>query len=143
MMEITLTNKTKARVSRRWLLGRIKQLIKFLKIKSPIQLSVAIVSGRAMRRWNRIYRGKNKTTDILSFDYRAPRSSGLDGEILLAREEAPIIARERKTSLNRAFLWLIIHGILHLEGYEHENVSLKKAKRMFIVQDQLARHFHV
>lgn len=143
MIEITITNKTAVQVSRRWLLGRVKQLIKFLKIKPPIQLSIVIVSGREMRRWNKTYRGKHRTTDILSFDYRPRGATGLNGEILLAREEASIIARERKTNLTGAFLWLIIHGILHLAGCEHENVSLKKAKRMFIVQDQLARHFHV
>lgn len=143
MMEITLTNKTKARVSRRWLLGQIKQLVKFLKIHPPVRLSVVIVTGTEMHRWNKIYRGKNSVTDVLSFDYRKRRAAGLNGEILLAREEAKIIARERKTNLARAFLWLIIHGILHLEGYEHEKVPLRKAKRMFIVQDQLAHHFHV
>lgn len=143
MMEITLTNKTKARVSRRWLLGQIKQLVKLLKIQPPTDLSVAIVSGTEMRHWNQIYRGKNQATDVLSFDYREPKESGLMGEILLGREEAQIIARERKTNLTRAFLWLTIHGILHLAGFEHEDVSLKKAKRMFNVQDQLARHFHV
>lgn len=143
MMEITLTNKTNVRMSRRWLLERVRQLVKLLKIKPPISFSVVIVSAAEMRRWNRIYRGENKSTDVLSFDYRLSRAPGLDGEILLAAEEASIIASERKTNLNRAFLWLIIHGILHLAGCEHENVSLRKAKRMFKIQDQLARYFHV
>jgi probable rRNA maturation factor len=143
MTEISLINKTRARINSRWLLAKISLVLKRLKIRGAVDLSVAVVGPAEIRRWNRIYRAKNQVTDVLSFDLRASNQAGLNGEILVCYAEAKIIARERQIDLKQAFLWLIIHGILHLVGYEHVNVSLSRAKKMFSIQDQLAVYFHV
>ncbi len=142
-MEITITNLTAARVKPGWLIKKIKQVIRKLKLSEPIDVSVVIVGRIKMKRWNRVYRGKNKPTDVLSFDLHQRSVPGIQGEIVLCHDEAVKITSERNISLSRAFLWLIIHGILHLAGYEHENVSLKQAQKMFTLQDKLVRQFHV
>lgn len=142
-MEIAITNLTSGRVASGWLCRRVVQVIRKIKVSTPVQLSIVFVDPSLMRKWNRTYLGRDYATDVLSFDLKDPRAAGLNGEILVCVAEARKIARSRGTNLNSAFLWLIIHGILHLAGYEHERVSLKKAKKMLVLHEKLATSFHV
>jgi probable rRNA maturation factor len=103
-------------------------------------LTVALVSDTEMKRWNRAFRGKNRPTDVLSFPLddspkpksksprrsrrgkqSASRSAGLYlGDIAIA----PAVARSNASRFGRTFpdemRILILHGILHLIGYDHE-----------------------
>jgi probable rRNA maturation factor len=103
-------------------------------------LTVALVTDAEMKRWNRAFRGKNRPTDVLSFPVddspkpksmsprrsrrgkqTASRPAGLYlGDIAIA----PAVARANATRFGRTFpdemRILILHGILHLMGYDHE-----------------------
>jgi len=68
---------------------------------------------------NRNFRGKNYATNVLTFDYGNTRP--LSGDIVLC---APVIeneARQESKSLDAHYAHLTVHGILHLQGHEHEN----------------------
>jgi probable rRNA maturation factor len=102
-------------------------------------VSVALVTDAEMKKWNRAFRGKNRATDVLSFPVdgpaktkpkqtrRAPAKSPSPpptGRYLGDVAIAPAVARQNARRFGRTFSAemriLIVHGILHLLGYDHE-----------------------
>jgi probable rRNA maturation factor len=96
---------------------------------------VAFVSDRRLRKINKQFRGKNSTTDVLSFAFEADEfdiaaeqisdknKSSLDflGDIVISIEQAQKQAGENDLDLETEIKQLILHGILHLCGYDHES----------------------
>lgn len=99
--------------------------------RSQAELSIALVGDKEMRPLNAKYRKKNKTTDVLSFpaDNPATAKRVLLGDVIISVEQARRQAKERNHSLKREMVILLIHGILHLLGYDHER-SPRQAKIM-------------
>lgn len=97
---------------------------------SSNSLTVCLVTNSQIARWNRSYRGKPKPTDVLSFPAEAaprprPRISHKDissylGDIAIAPAVARRNARRFRRSFDDEMRILILHGILHLMGYDHE-----------------------
>jgi probable rRNA maturation factor len=80
-------------------------------------LSVRITSTRELQELNRRFRGKNKPTDVLSF----PSLAGEGGDIAIAREIAASNAAVLGHSVTTEVKILILHGLLHLAGFDHES----------------------
>ncbi len=102
------------------------------------ELSILIVNNRVMRTLNRQYRGIDRPTDVLAFPAPSPhRGEGRGvggllrflGDIVISMEKVYAQAAERGHSPDMEFKILLIHGILHLLGYDHE-VSDTEARRM-------------
>jgi probable rRNA maturation factor len=87
-------------------------------------VSVALVSDRRIRALNRQYRGKDYTTDVLSFrsnpKSRIPNPDALLGDVVIGRGVARRQAREARHSELTELRLLALHGLLHLLGYDHE-----------------------
>src|SRR5215468_4020770 len=88
-------------------------------------LTVTFIRDRAMRRLNRDYRGIDGPTDVLSFAYHEEEASACDetshiGDVVISVETAGRYARELGLSFDREIELLVIHGALHLAGYDHE-----------------------
>jgi probable rRNA maturation factor len=102
-------------------------------------LTLAIVSDAAMRRLNKQFRGKDMTTDVLSFppdaDASGPNRSFL-GDLAIARGIAARQARELGHSLQIELRILALHGLLHLLGYDHETDRGEMGR----LEDQLRQH---
>ncbi len=85
--------------------------------------TIALISDRKMRKLNKQFRGKNSTTDVLSFPFEADEFE-LDennlGDIVISIEQAERQANENNLTLENETKQLILHGILHLCGYDHE-----------------------
>jgi probable rRNA maturation factor len=86
--------------------------------------TIAFVSNKAMRSLNLRFRGVDKTTDVLSFpagsgDTKDRRAINL-GDIAISVEQAEKQARENGLMLDEEIAQLILHGLLHLCGYDHE-----------------------
>jgi len=86
-------------------------------------VTVAFVSDRAMRELNRRWRGHTVTTDVLSFpadqdEFEKSEGSTL-GDVVISVEQAARQAAENKLSLDDEIAQLILHGLLHLCGYDH------------------------
>lgn len=82
---------------------------------------VALVSDREMARLNRRYRGKPAATDVLAFPLQAsPHGNGYRGDVVVSVETARRNARRFGHSLEEEIKLLILHGVLHLLGYDHE-----------------------
>lgn len=102
--------------------------------------SVAFVSDRRMRELNGLFRGNDATTDVLSFphepdEFETSHAAGFTadgelpteggsahflGDIVISAEQAERQAKENKLTLNAEIKQLILHGVLHLCGYDHE-----------------------
>ena len=99
--------------------------------EASAELGIMFVGDQRMRGLNRKYRGKDRTTDVLAFAMReAPDSSaGLLGDVVIAVPTAVRQAKQGQRSLDEELAVLLVHGILHLCGYDHER-SEKEARRM-------------
>lgn len=82
--------------------------------------AVRFVGDRTMRRLNRGYRGKDQTTDVLSFPGgRTPEGRHL-GDVAISVPQAARQARQRGEPVTRELRLLLIHGVLHCLGHDHE-----------------------
>ena len=99
-------------------------LARWLRAIAPAKargaLAIAIVTDAHIQKLNRTYRRKNKATDVLSFPSDTP---GVLGDIVIARGTAARQAREQGHSLEIELRILALHGLLHLIGYDHEDVT--------------------
>jgi probable rRNA maturation factor len=99
------------------------------------ELALAFVSERVMTRINRDYRGRDETTDVLSFSYvDEPHTGGLIGEIYVAPAVAERQAAAAGCSLAEELARLAVHGLLHILGYDHDSAA--KRRRMFTRQER-------
>lgn len=107
-----------------------------------VQLEVAFVSDRAIAKLNHEYRGKEKSTDVLSFGEFEQRDQVSKatvktltlGTLILSLPFIRRSAREDGVSWEREFVFVFSHGVLHLLGFDHE-------ERMFAIQDMVTDHF--
>ncbi len=90
------------------------------------ELSIAVVDDEDMQRLNNEYRGLNETTDGLSF----PLGEDDFGEIIISWPRAKEQAREFGHSLDRELGFLLVHGILHLLGYDHQKEDQREVMRV-------------
>ena len=91
--------------------------------------NVLITSSAAMKSLNRRFRGKNKPTDVLSFPADPSLIKSLAGEIAISAEIATRNARSLGHSAAEEIKILVLHGILHLRGYDHECDNGQMARR--------------
>ena len=104
------------------------------------ELSLELVGDGRMRRLNRQYRDKDRTTDVLAFAMRESSSpvSTLLGDVVISLPTARRQAEEGGRSLSEELAWLLIHGVLHLCGYDHEQ-SPAEARRMKLRERKVLR----
>lgn len=112
-----------------------------LKIKSKQIVSLAFVSPREIRRLNKLYREKNKVTDVLSFGGTKQISPDDElGEIIICLNQAKKQAKEFKNSLAKEIYKLVLHGFLHLLGFDHEKE--REAETMEKKEEEILRKFY-
>jgi len=87
--------------------------------KSGSSATIAFVSDKTIRNLNQQFRGIDKPTDVLSFPDDGPDGLNL-GDIAVSVQTAAVQAKENGLSLNGELAQLILHGLLHLSGYDHE-----------------------
>jgi len=86
-------------------------------------VTIAFVSDRAMSELNRLWRRKRGTTDVLSFpavqdEFEKMEGSSL-GDVVISIEQAARQAKDNDLSLDQEIAQLILHGLIHLCGYDH------------------------
>ena len=114
------------RFSRREIAEFVRKVLIALRVDDDInEVSIAIVDDDAMRTLNRQFRKRNKTTDVLTFPADAsdadPQAHGRPlGDIVISADQARRQAADQRHSLPTEVRYLILHGILHALGYDHE-----------------------
>lgn len=93
-----------------------------MSVQGPLEVSVLLTDDEAQQELNKKWRGKDSSTNVLSFPQFEPFSPlfGLLGDISLAYETVACEAEEMGKSFEDHFTHLIVHAILHLVGYDHE-----------------------
>lgn len=139
-------------------LGTLREFFNSIKTIDEVDgrgFSVALVSDRRMTELNKFFRGKNSTTDVLSFPHEpdeflsepaavateflddAVPSSGFLGDIAISAEQAQKQAAENGLTLEGEIKQLILHGVLHLCGYDHETDDGKMNARELELREAL------
>jgi probable rRNA maturation factor len=97
----------------------VQRTSKMLEAMDHVDLAVTIafVSDSKIRQLNKQFRGIDRATDVLSFPSDEP---GELGDIAISIDTAARQGRENKLTLNGEIAQLILHGLLHLSGYDHE-----------------------
>ena len=115
----------------RYLATRARQVLRALAVHRA-ELSLSLVADEEMHDLNRTYRGKDRPTDVLAFPLHTPpipdHVASL-GDVVISIDTAALAATERRRSLATCLDELVIHGILHLLGYDHE-ISSAEERRM-------------
>jgi probable rRNA maturation factor len=93
------------------------------------QVTVLLTTDAAIRKLNRQFRGKNKTTDVLSFPASGLGAEGIAGDLAISVTTALGQAAEQGHSLATEIKVLVLHGLLHLAGYDHEADEGQMARR--------------
>ena len=92
-------------------------------IENAKTFTIAFINDNRMKQLNELFRGKNTTTDVLSFPYEPdefdPDKDNL-GDVVISVEQAKKQAEENGLTLEGEIKQLILHGLLHLCGYDHE-----------------------
>ena len=102
--------------------------------------SVAFIPDSRMKQLNEMFRGKNETTDVLSFRHEPdkfnPDTRNL-GDIVISAEQAAKQAGENDLDLETEIKQLILHGLLHLLGMDHETDNGEMNAREVSLRDEL------
>jgi len=104
------------------------------------ELTVSLVDDATIRRLNRTYRGTDRPTDVLAFAMRegarTPGDQAVLGDVVISLDTATRQASERGVPTAEEVRTLLIHGVLHLLGYDHER-SAAEARRMHAMERRL------
>jgi probable rRNA maturation factor len=101
------------------------------------QVTVLLTTDPAIRKLNRQFRGKNKATDVLSFPAEGIGAEDIAGDLAISVPTARKQAIEQGHSLSTEIKVLILHGLLHLAGYDHEADEGQMARRERLLRAKL------
>ena len=117
-------------------LKKIAEIVLESEEKGESDLSIALIGPGKMRGLNKKYLGKNRVTDVLAFGeilnskFKIQKLDELGlGEIVICLREVKKNAKKFKSSFEKELARVLIHGILHLVGYDHEK-NEKEAEKM-------------
>ena len=129
LKKLSVTNSTNRKLKK----GEIHSFLTNLKSDLNFEIKSLIinfVTAEQIIPINDKYLGHNYSTDIITFNYSGENYT-LDGEIFISLNDASFFAKEYKVSLENEILRLIIHGVLHLLGYDDKDINdKKKMKRL-------------
>lgn len=112
-----------------WLRSVVEQVLTAQGVSSDVELGLVITSQERVRQLNKQYRGKDVPTDVLAFYMTSAAGETFVvppdrvrhlGEVIISYPQVVIQAEEQHHSVERELAILIIHGVLHLLGYDHE-----------------------
>jgi len=118
-----------------WLRSVAEQVLTVQGAGSDVELGLVITSQERVQQLNKSYRGKDEPTDVLAFymtsaDFIEPPDGVRHlGEVIISYPQAVIQAEEHHHSIKKELTILIIHGVLHLLGYDHEESEQARQMR--------------
>ncbi len=125
-----------AHVRRRALAALARRALAAEEVQPPAELSIVVTDDGTIRELNKRYRSLDKPTDVLSFGLDAdgafvtpPGSRRQLGEIVISYPTAARQAEEARHGVEDELAHLLVHGILHLLGHDHESPGEAKAMR--------------
>lgn len=121
-------------------LKKIAQKVLEIVEQGQAELSLVLVGNGEIRELNAKFRKRDYPTDVLSFPAgnELPEDVQLLGDVVISLEKARAQAKERRRTLNEEMVTLLIHGVVHLLGYDHERSS-RDARTMERLEKKIYR----
>ncbi|MBI2957366.1 MAG: rRNA maturation RNase YbeY [Chloroflexi bacterium] len=129
-IQIHVDDQYRDKVGEEWLSSIVETVLASEQVAVPAEVSLVITGQETIRGLNRDYRGLDEATDVLSFALKESRGrrrgfavppDGVTrlGEVIVSYPQATAQASERGSSVEQEIGLLVVHGILHLLGYDH------------------------
>ena len=133
-MKLQIENsQNKIKIDQRMIRSTVSKILKTLDCADK-EISLSFVDDENIKQLNKQYLGKDKATNVLSFSLLEGEYGNINpqilGDIIVSVETAQRDALYGKLTIDQEIDFLIIHGILHLLGYNHENTTEKETKKM-------------
>lgn len=144
-MKITIVNQTSDKIDAKRITKAFNEVVNWCnskkirqkkKLSERKEITFVFLPSAQMKAINAQYRNKNKPTDVLSF---ASLEEDSLGDLVFCLPVLKKQAKQQKHSVDHELLYMMIHGLLHLLGYDHE-LSKKEEKIMFRLQDACFEH---
>jgi probable rRNA maturation factor len=145
---LAIANRQRAvRLKTRLLRGLTKSLLTELLSLEEFDLAISIVRAPEMARINQTFLQHEGSTDVITFDYADNSTLSIHGELFICIDDAMAQAREFRTTWQSELARYVIHGVLHLRGYDdiragprremkrEENRLLKEVARLFPLKE--------
>ncbi len=137
---LSVEEKFRGLVDEDWVRKVAQQVLRAEGVAPPYEVSLVFTDSETVQRLNRDYRSVDEPTDVLAF-YMLPQKEADSsfalppdgvlrlGEVIISYPQAVEQAKEQGHSIDKELALLIIHGILHLLGYDHEQPEEEKRMR--------------
>ena len=140
-MKIQIENKqTKIKIERRKIRSTVLKLLKIMDCANK-ELSISFVDDNTIKQLNNHYLQRDHSTNVLSFSLQEGEYGNINpnilGDIVISAETAQRDAITSDLSLSEEIDFLIIHGLLHLLGFNHENTTKAQTTKMQIKEREL------
>lgn len=138
MVETHIINQSKVKISKKFVVNWLMDVVRHLPVRlqkrvAGKSLNIIFLDQAKAKKLNLAFRKKDYATDILSFE---PLDIDELGELVICPQVIKRQAKEHQLSQNEELGYMLIHGCLHLLGYDHEQ-SVLEAKKMFRLQDKI------
>ncbi len=113
--------------------GAVRRALETTGVNGAVEVSMVVTTDEAVRELNRVYRGQDRATDVLSFgqdDDGPPLPPDLPrplGDVVIAYPQVAAQAGRAGWDTQDELVWLVIHGVLHLLGYDDEDEAGRAA----------------
>jgi probable rRNA maturation factor len=133
-MKLQIKNsQNKIKIDKRTIRSTVLKILKNLDCADK-EISLSFIDDEKIKQLNKQYLGKDKATNVLSFSLLEGEYGNINpqilGDVIISVETAQRDALYGKLTADQEIDFLIIHGILHLLGYNHENTTKKEIKKM-------------
>ncbi len=141
LMKIQIeNNQTKINIDRRKIRSVVLKLLNILDCANK-ELSITFVDDNTIKQLNKHYLQRDHSTNVLSFSLQEGEYGNINpdilGDIVISAETAQRDAATSNLSLSEEIDFLIIHGLLHLLGFNHENTTKTQTTKMQIKEREL------
>jgi len=133
-MKLQIENsQSKIKIDKRMIRSTVLKILKTLGCADK-EICLSFIDDEKIKQLNKQYLGKDNATNVLSFSLLEGEYGNINpqilGDVIISVETAQRDALYGKLTLDQEINFLIIHGILHLLGYNHENTTEKEKKIM-------------
>jgi probable rRNA maturation factor len=140
-MKIQIENRqTKVKTERLKIRETVSRILKYLDCPEK-EISILFTDDDMIKEINKQYLGRDKATNVISFSLQEGEFGNINphvlGDVVISLETAQRDASKGNFSLKQETDFLLIHGILHLLGYDHENTSEEKAEIMRLKEKEI------
>jgi probable rRNA maturation factor len=143
MINISVSKKHFTLLSKGWFRKVAEMFSQEESIGEQKNASVILVGDPKIKSLNRDYRQVDQVTDVLSFngntsdDFDVDEDKNYLGEIFICVPQAKRQAKINNNTFKNEMAWLLIHGLAHLTGYDHENVSKDDSQKMYDLENRV------